>query len=100
MHLRARLALLALLLMLVPTVVLSVVSLDSRVSSMVDDMSHSADFMIAQIFEQVRLALSQGNSDVASALHDSEPLRKALDSTVAFGPGVVTASIVGKDGVV
>jgi len=98
MHLRARLALIALLLMLVPTIVLSVITVDSRISNMVDDMSRSADFMIAQIFEEVRLALGQGNGDVAAALHDSEPVRKLLDSTVAFGPGVVTASIVGSDG--
>jgi signal transduction histidine kinase len=98
MHLRARLALIALLLMLVPTIVLSVITVDSRISNMVDDMSRSADFMIAQIFEQVRLSLGQGNGDVTATLHNSEPVRKLLDSTVAFGPGVVTASIVGSDG--
>jgi two-component system, sporulation sensor kinase E len=99
MHLRARLALIALVLMLVPTVALSVISLDSRISTMIEDMSRSSDFMIAQIFEQVRLALSESNGDVA-ALRSSEPVRKLLDSTVAFGPAVVAASIVGKDGVV
>lgn len=100
MHLRARLALIALLLMLVPTIVLSVITLDSRISNMVDDMSRTADFMIAQIFEEARLALGQGNGDVAATLRSSEPVRKILDSTVAFGPGVVTASIVGSDGIV
>lgn len=98
MQLRARLALIALVLMIVPTVTLSIISLDARISTMVDDMSRSTDFMIAQIFEQVRLALGQGNSDVATALRGSEPLRKLLDSTVAFGPAVVEASIVGSDG--
>ena len=87
MHLRARLALMALLLMLVPTIVLSIISIDSRIATMIDDMSRSTDFMIAQIFEEVRLALSQGNGDVATALRGSEPVRKLLDSTVAFGPG-------------
>ena len=100
MQLRARLALIALVLMLVPTVALSIISLDSRISTMVDDMSRSTDFMIAQIFEQVRLALSQGDTDVATALRGSEPLRKLLDSTVAFGPAVVEASIVGPDSIV
>jgi signal transduction histidine kinase len=98
MQLRARLALMALVLMLVPTIVLSLISVDSRVGTMVDDMSRSTDFMISQIFEQVRLALSEGNGDVAATLHGSEPLRKLLDSTVAFGPAVVAASIVGKNG--
>lgn len=98
MQLRARLALIAFVLMLVPTVTLSIISLDSRIGTMIDDMSRSSDFMIAQIFEQVRLALSQGNTDVPSALRASESLRKLLDSTVAFGPAVVAASIVGSDG--
>ncbi len=98
MQLRARLALIALVLMLVPTITLSIISIDSRIGTMVDDMSRSTDFMISQIFEQVRLALSEGNSDVSTALRGSEPLRKLLDSTVAFGPAVVAASIVGKDG--
>ena len=98
MQLRARLALLALALMLVPTIALSVISLDYRIGEMVDDMSHSTDFMIAQIFEQVRLALAQSSGDVPTALRSSESLRKALDATVAFGPAVVAASIVGNDG--
>jgi signal transduction histidine kinase len=100
MHLRARLALMALLLMLVPTIVLSVISIDSRIATMIDDMSRSTDFMIAQIFEEVRLALSQGDGDVATALKSSEPVRKLLDSTVAFGPAVVAASIIAEDGTV
>ena len=100
MQLRARLALMALVLMLVPTVALSVISLDWRISTMVDDMSRSTDFMIAQIFEQVRLALSEGSDDVPTALRSSEPVRQLLDSTVAFGPAVVAASIVGNDGTV
>ena len=98
MQLRARLALLALALMLVPTIALSIISLDYRIGEMVDDMSHSTDFMIAQIFEQVRLALAQSSGDVPTALRSSDSLRKALDATVAFGPDVVAASIVGSDG--
>ena len=98
MRLRARLALVALALMLVPIVVMSLISLDSRIDTMIEDMSRSTDFMIEQIFEQVRLALEQGDGDVATKLKNSEPVRKVLDSTVAFGPGVVSASIVGSDG--
>jgi hypothetical protein len=87
MHLRARLALMALLLMLVPTIVLSIISIDSRIGAMIDDMSRSTDFMIAQIFEEVRLALSQGDADVATALKSSEPVRKLLDGRVRSGGG-------------
>src|SRR5208282_5689374 len=100
MRLRARFALIALVMMLVPTVALSVITLDSRISGMVDNMSRQTDFMIAQIFEQVRLALAQGGGDIPGVLRGSEPLRQLLDSTVAFGPAVVAASIEGKDGTV
>jgi signal transduction histidine kinase/HAMP domain-containing protein len=100
MQLRARLALMALVLMLVPTVALSLITLDSRIGGMVDSMSRQTDFMIEQIFEQVRVALAQGGGDVPGALRGSQPLRKLLDSTVAFGPAVVAAQIVGSDGTV
>ena len=90
----------ALLLMLVPTITLSIISIDSRIGTMIGDMSRSTDFMIAQIFEEVRLTLSQGDADVSTALRQSEPVRKLLDSTVAFGPAVVAASIVANDGTV
>src|SRR5579864_9506686 len=99
MRLRARLAVVALALILVPIFVMSLISLDSRIDTMIEDMSHSTDFMIEQIFEQVRLALEQGNNgDVPAKLKGSEPVRKVLDSTVAFGSGVVSAALVGNDG--
>lgn len=99
MQLRARLALVALALMLVPIIAMSLISLDSRIDTMIEDMSRSTDFMVEQIFEQVRLAIEQGNGDsVAAKLKNSEPVRKVLDSTVAFGPGVVTAALVNNDG--
>src|SRR5260370_33332005 len=100
MQLRARLALVALALMLVPIIAMSLISLDSRIDTMVEGMSRSTDFMIEQIVEQVRLALEQGNGDIAARLKKSEPVRKVLDSTVDFGPAVVAAALVGDDGVV
>ena len=48
----------------------------------------------------MRLALSQSDGDVADALRSRRTVRKLLDSTVAFGPAVVAASIVGNDGTV
>ena len=98
MRLRARLAVVALALILVPIILMSLISLDSRIDTMIEDMSRSNDFMIEQIFEQVRLALEQGNGNVAAKLKGSEPVRKVLDSTVAFGFGVVSAALVGTDG--
>src|SRR6266403_2275588 len=98
MRLRVRLAVVALALILVPIFVMSLISPDSRIDTMIEDMSRSTDFMIEQIFEQVRLALEQGNGNVAAKLKGSEPVRKVLDSTVAFGSGVVSAAMVGTDG--
>src|SRR6266481_1499851 len=98
MRLRVRLAVVALALILVPIFVMSLISLDSRIDTMIEDMSRSTDFMIEQISEQVRLALEQGNGNVAAKLKGSEPVRKVLDSTVAFGSGVVSAAMVGTDG--
>src|ERR1700687_2983454 len=98
MRLRARLALVALALILVPIIAMSLISLDSRIDTMIEDMSRSTEFMIEQIFEQVRLAIEQDNGDLAAKLKNSEPVRKVLDSTVAFGPGVVSAALVGTDG--
>src|SRR5437667_8760407 len=98
MRLRARLASVALALILVPIFVMSLISLDSRIDTMIEDMSRSTEFMIEQIFEQVRLAIEQGNGNLAAKLKGSEPVRKVLDSTVAFGPGVVSAALVGTDG--
>src|SRR5882672_7818061 len=98
MRLRARLAIVALAIILVPIIVMSLISLDSRIDTMIEDMLRSTDFMIEQIFEQVRLAIEQGNGDLPAKLKNSEPVRKVLDSTVAFGPGVVSAALVGTDG--
>jgi len=86
--------------MLVPIIAMSLISLDSRIDTMIEDTSRSTDFMIEQIFEQVRLALEQGNGDITAKLKNSEPVRKVLDSTVAFGPAVVTAALVGNDGTI
>ncbi len=46
MRLRARLALVALALILVPIIVMSLISLDSRIDTMIEDMARSTDFMI------------------------------------------------------
>src|SRR5260370_41360615 len=56
--------------------------------------------MRAEIFEEVGVGLWQGGGDVPSILRNSEAVRKLLDSTVAFGPAVVAASIVANDGTV
>lgn len=61
---------------------------------MIDDLSRSADSLTSQIFEQMRVTLGQHAGDPLAAFKTGESLRKVLDSTQAFGPAVVTASIV------
>jgi signal transduction histidine kinase len=98
MRLRTRLAVLFLVLLIVPICVMSVVALDYSIGTMIDDLCRSADLMAQQIFEQMQLDLGGATNDPAAALKKSDSLRKMLDSTQAFGQGVVSASIIGTDG--
>lgn len=100
MRLRTRLAALFLVLLLVPILSMSLIALDYIVGMMIEDLSRSADLMVEQIFEEMRVALVQRKGDVPSVLKKSESLAKLLDSTQAFGPAVVGAYIVAPDGTV
>ena len=79
---------------------MSLIALDYIVGMMIEDLSRSADLMVEQIFEEMRVALVQRKGDVPSVLKKSESLAKLLDSTQAFGPAVVGAYIVAPDGTV
>src|SRR5215469_511718 len=100
MRLRARLAWLFLALLLIPILSMSLISLDYIVGQMIDDLSHSTDLMVELIFEQIRGALTQNQASVTTALTQDDSLAGLLDSTQAFGPDVVSASILSPDGTV
>ncbi|MGH7924967.1 MAG: hypothetical protein ACREQH_10310, partial [Candidatus Binatus sp.] len=100
MRLRTRLAALFLGLLLVPILSMSLIALDYIVGTMIDNLSRSADLMVEQIFEEMRVALAHGKGSVADVLKQSDSLTKLLDSTQAFGPAVVSAYIVAPDGIV
>jgi signal transduction histidine kinase len=100
MRLRTRLAALFLVLLLIPILAMSLIALDYIVGMMIEDLSRSADLMVEQIFEEMRVALVQRKGDVPSVLKKSESLARLLDSTQAFGPAVVGAYIVAPDGTV
>jgi signal transduction histidine kinase len=100
MRLRARLAWLFLALLLIPILSMSLISLDYIVGQMITDQSHSTDLMVELIFEQIRGALTQQQSNVAASLTQNSSLAALLASTQAFGPDVVSASIVAPDGTV
>jgi signal transduction histidine kinase/HAMP domain-containing protein len=100
MRLRARLACLILILLFIPILSMSLISLDYIVGQMIEDLARSTDLVGEQIFEQIREPLMQGNGDLATALHNSKSLARLLISTQAFGPSVVSASILSVDGTV
>ena len=98
MRLRARLACLILILLFIPILSMSLISLDYIVGQMIDDLSRSTDLVVEQIFEQIRDPLMQRDTDVATALRNSKSLARLLNSTQAFGPSVVSASILALNG--
>ena len=99
MRLRARLACLILILLFIPILSMSLISLDYIVGEMIDDLSHSTDLVVDQVFEQIRDTLMKGGgSDFQTELKDSKSLGRLLNSTQAFAPAVVSASVVGLDG--
>jgi signal transduction histidine kinase len=100
MRLRARLAWLFLALLLIPILSMSLISFDYIVGQMIDDLSHSTDLMVELIFEQIRGALTQDQASVTAALTQDSALTSLLASTQAFGPDVVSASILTPDGMV
>lgn len=100
MRLRTRLALYLLALILIPIVVISAVALEFSVGMATDGLFNSAELMSDQIYEQMRLALAKSTADPLTGMRTSAALRELLDSTRAFGPGVVSASIISPDGIV
>ena len=79
---------------------MSLIALDYIVGIMIQDLSRSADLMVEQVFEEMRLALVQGDGSIRDELKNSASLTKLLDSTQAFGPAVVSAYIAAPDGTV
>lgn len=98
MPLRAKLATTFFVLLLAPIILLSVISLDRTVRTMVDDLEMSADLMSRQLFEQMRTALAQRNGQSAETiLKGDESIRTLLRSIQAFGPAIVSARIIAAD---
>src|SRR5438132_12704202 len=100
MRLRTRLAVLFLVMLSIPIFGMSVLALNYSIDTMVGDLSRSADLLVQQIFEQMKLELAGGGADPFAQLQRSAPLRKLLDSSQAFGPAIVSASIMAPDGTI
>ena len=100
MRLRTRLAVLFLVMLSIPIFGMSVVALNYSIETMVGDLSRSADLLVQQIFEQMKLDLARGGGDPFAQLQGSATLRKLLDSSQAFGPEIVSASVIAPDGTI
>src|SRR5580704_8041834 len=97
MLLRTRLALVFLVLLIIPIAAMSVVALDYSIETTIDDLCRSADLLAQEIFDQMQVDLNGQAGNPAIVLKGSASLRKLLDSSQAFGLGIVSASIIDMD---
>ncbi len=98
MDLRARLAIIFLVLLVLPFIAVSAFQIDRTMRVMVDDLDESGELIANQAFEQIRQALAHANGDPVAALRSDGALQALLDSSQAFGNGVVYARVDGIDG--
>lgn len=98
MSLRAKLAAALLLLLVLTIVVVSGLEIDRSVSVMVGDLRDSGTLLINQTFEQIRAAVRGSHGDPIDSLGRDRRLQEFLESSRAFGRGVVYARIERPDG--
>src|SRR6266446_4534822 len=98
MGLRAKLATAVLILLAVTIIAVTIASIDRTLSAMVEHLSDSAERISAEIFEEMRSVMAHSSGDPARALSQNESLNTLLDSSRAFGKGVVYARIEDPDG--
>ena len=100
MSLRAKFAAVFLLLLIAPIIAVTELELDRTIAVMVEDLGDTASLLIDLTFEQVRGAASGGGQDALAALRNSHPLRSFIESTQAFGKGVVYLRVEEPDGTI
>jgi signal transduction histidine kinase len=98
MDLRARLAIIFFVLLLLPFVAVSAFQIDRTMRVMVDDLGESGELVANQAFEEIRRDLPHPGGDPVAAIHADASLQALLDSSQAFGSGVVYALVDGIDG--
>jgi signal transduction histidine kinase len=98
MGLRAKLASAFLALLVLVVVAASVVQIDRTMTLMVGDLQGSGELVINQAFEQIRARLRQAPGEPAERLARDRGLKALLESSAAFGTGVVFARILAPDG--
>ncbi|MGH8012956.1 MAG: ATP-binding protein [Candidatus Binataceae bacterium] len=100
MGLRAKLAIVFLVLLVAAILAVSALEIDHISHVMVADLGDSGEMLIDQTFEQMRPLLSRRVPDPAAALHGDAPLHTFLDSSQAFGRGVVYVRVENSDGTI
>jgi signal transduction histidine kinase len=98
MELRTKLATIFLILLVLPFVAVSAFQIDRTMRVMVQDLGDSGALIANQAFEQIRDALAHPQGDPVAVLHADAPLLALLDSSQAFGAGVVYARVERLDG--
>src|ERR1700722_14094165 len=98
MEFRGKLATIFLILLVLPFVAVSAFQIDRTMQVMVDDMADSGRLIADQAFERIRDALAHSQGDPMAALRTDGPLSALLDSSQAFGAGVVYARVESVDG--
>ena len=100
MRLQRRIAVLFLFLLLIPIPATGILALDYTIDTMVRNLSHSADLLTEQIFEQMELVVGSRAGDPTAQLRTDAALRKLLESSEAFGASIVSATVVAPDGTI
>ncbi|MGH7932538.1 MAG: ATP-binding protein [Candidatus Binataceae bacterium] len=100
MGLRAKLAVVFLVLLVAAILAVSALEIDHITHVMVSDLGDSGEMLIDQTFEQIKPLLSRPAADPAAALRSDLPLHAFLDSSQAFGRGVVFVRVENSEGVI
>jgi len=98
MSFRAKLALVFASLLIVAVTAISALEFERTTRMMVSNLSDTGVALANQIFEQMRVALTQHHGDPVVTLHTDPAIASSLRSAQAFTKGVVYARIVGVDG--
>jgi PAS domain-containing protein len=100
MSLRGKFAAVFLVLLLVPIVTATVLEIDRTMEVMVDGLGDAATLLLAQAFEQMRAIPNLANTDIAAAVRGDRAMRAFIESSEAFGKGVVYVRVEKLDGTI
>src|ERR1700681_287847 len=98
MGFRGKLALVFASLLIVAVTAISALEFERTTRMMVSNLSDTGIALANQIFEQMRVALTQHHGDPVVTLRTDPAIASSLRSAQAFTKGVVYARIVGVDG--